>query len=604
MTTEVLRDLNPEQRETALFRGHCLAVSTAGSGKTKTMAAKAAMLLREKEPVAAVTFTRESALELRDRIVRTAGPGCAQRLLVGTFHSISLLMAFPNGRRTEFGTMILKGMRSPFAKTWDIVNEGIRRNYIIRALREAGLETISLEDASRMIEEIKGSVRSIDHPDGMRDVAQIYGELLDRSNQVDFQDIILRTNQAMRAGKLLPLPVNTLLVDEFQDTDEPQYEWTTHHAKAGTAVTVVGDDDQSIYAFRRALGRDGMERFVETFGAQRFMLGTNYRCRAEILAAGDRLIACNTHRIPKRLLAAKGPGGRIAWAPYPDSIVEATAAGAAAEAAFKDGASFAVIARTNRRLDEIEGELIFRKVPYRRAEGASIFSYAEVQVYWALLRSIVKQEPRDVDMVLSWAGMSEPDLKEVHRLFGNTIRVGASEDFTNANITEDGVTIWRSFAKKHKQWTGLNANEHYVLLNEGVKEWLEEHLKKPNRPKMLEVARALFDTRGESIEARLATLDNAERARKSKEPTPNEVALLTAHGSKGLEFDRVWILGAEEGVFPAEDSSLEEERRLMFVAVTRAREQLFISASAERRPSIFIAECGLDPTTAPLLAKQ
>lgn len=605
MTVELLEGLNPDQRETALHQGHCLALATAGSGKSKTMATKAAIRLREGESVVAVTFTKDAALELRHRIVAAAGPGCQQRLIVGTFHSVDLLMAFPSARRTDFGSRILKDMRSPFKKPWDIVNEGVRRSYIVRALRETGLEEISLEDASRYIEEAKASPGKTDLPDGMADVVELYTGLLQRSGQVDFQDIILKTNAALRDGTLTPLPVSILLVDEFQDTDELQYEWIKHHGMRGVEVTVVGDDDQSIYAFRRALGGEGMERFVKTFNAQRFMLGTNYRCRAEILAAAERLITCNTYRIEKTLFAAKGTGARMQWQPYVDSFAEAKAAGGAADAAYKRGATFAVIARTNRRLDEVESELIFLKVPYRRADGASIFAYPEVQTYGALLRTIAKgdrkADAKDIDMVLSWAGMSESDLDVIHRLFGTAIRVGATEDFTNSGITDTGREIWRSFAKKHTQWSALNQKGHFVLLNEGVREWLEEHIQKPHKARMLEVAKSLYDTRGETLDARLKAIADAERMRseKNKNPDPRDVSLLTAHGSKGLEFDEAWIIGLEDGVFPSEDSSLEEERRLMFVSITRAKEALYLSASAEKRPSPFVAEAGFNPEQDP-----
>ena len=257
MTASVLDGLNPDQRETALHRGHCLALATAGSGKTKTMAAKAARLLQEGEMVAAVTFTRDAALELRNRIIAMAGPGHHGRMLVGTFHSICMLMAHPKERRTDFGSLILKDMRSPFHKPWKIVNEGMRRDYIIRALREQGMEEVPLEEASRMIEEVKAGTSRGTLLEGMREVTLVYNALLQRSGQIDFQDIILKTNVALRSREMTTLPVSELLVDEFQDTDEAQYEWTAAHAKAGTNVTAVGDDDQSIYAFRRALGGSG-----------------------------------------------------------------------------------------------------------------------------------------------------------------------------------------------------------------------------------------------------------------------------------------------------------------------------------------------------------
>lgn len=604
MTHELLNGLNPDQLEAAQYRGNCLTIATAGSGKTKMLASKAGILLREGARVGAVTFTKKAALEMRERIVKAAGPDCRSRLLVGTYHSIDLVMAFPEARKSLFGSAILKDMRSPFKKKWVIANDGVLLGYVIRAMKDSGADGMDLDDALRIIEQAKAK-RSTSHLDETEArMVEVYNDLLTRNGEIDMQDIILKTNAALRSGEMTPLALDYLLLDEYQDTDESQFEWAGFHARAGTSVTAVGDDDQSIYAFRRALGYEGLVRFAETYGAHRVMLGINYRCRPEILKAAERLISRNTERLEKRLVAAKDPGGLIVWNVYPDTYLEATAAAEAAGAAFRDGQSFAILARTRKRLDESESALISMQIPYTRTDGKSIFSYPEVQAYAALLRTIIKPVAKDVDQVLAWAGMQEQDLKIIHELFGNTIRVGAPADFSATQISPEGVEVWRSFAKRHAQWVNLNKNECFVLLNDGVLEWLKDQIRKPNSPRMLEVAHALFNPKGESLEARLKAIADAERLRKQPKDLDEErtgpppVELVTAHGSKGLEYQQVWIIGLEEGAFPDSDSSLEEERRLMFVAITRAQERLFMSASAERRPSFFVAETGILDTVA------
>lgn len=593
MSSNPLISLNPEQREVALHRGNCLAIACPGSGKTKTLSSKAALFLQEGARVAAVTFTRDAALELRERIVKGAGPGSQSRLLVGTFHSIDLLMAFPKRPKSEFGNAILKDMRSPFTAPWQVVKEGLRRNYLLRAMEESGTGVFPFEKASRIIEEAKGSRSTANLEAPHAAMVEIYADLLASNGVIDFQDIILKTNDALRAGTLSTLPVDYLLVDEFQDTDAAQFEWVGHHAKAKVAVTAVGDDDQSIYAFRRALGYGGLERFAQGFNGHRVMLGTNYRCRSEILGAAERLISKNAERIAKRLYADKGAGGTVEWKTYKSAVDEAKAASTHAQAAIDAGASFAVIARTNRQLDVVVSELIFDKIPYRRAEGASIFSYPEVQVYGALLRTLISAERSDIDQVLSWAGMNESDLKEVRRLFGNAIRVGATTDFSNSTVSDHGKEVWKSFAKRHAQWANLKLQKLYTLLNAGVREWLLDHIRKPYRADRIELSHQVYDVRDESLELRLKALADAERSERESDADPKAISLLTAHGSKGLEYDRVLIIGLEEGVFPNEDSSLEEERRLMFVAMTRAREKLWISASDAKKRSIFVPEAGL-----------
>lgn len=596
---EVLARLNPDQREVALYRGHCLTIACPGSGKTATLAAKAAFLLSEEAKVAAVTFTRDAALELRERIVNLAGPTCRSRLLVGTFHSIDMLMAFPTKNASEYGRTILRDMRSPYTEPWKIINEGVRRSYVLRAMAESGVSDLTLENASSIIEAAKESRSTIGLETNLQEMVALYIELMERSKQIDFQDIILKTNDALRAKTMTPLNVDYLLIDEYQDTDKAQYEWSLIHGKAGIPITAVGDDDQSIYGFRRALGYDGMDKFAKEFHAHRILLGTNYRCKSEILKSAEILIGRNSERIPKRLFANKGSGGVVTWESFAGKIQEANAAVEMALSAQIENASFCVIARTNNELDEIERAMIDRKIPFRRADNKSIFDTQEVQVYGAILRTLIKPTPNDVDQVLAWAGMPSSDCMEIRRLFGNTICIGSKNDFNNSSISDTGMSIWRSFAKKHAEWVDGNEKHFYNKLFKGVHEWLLEMLRKPNRAELLEIANSLYvindedKTSGETLFDRLATIRKAELFQKEKEVPENAAFLTTAHGSKGLEFDRVWIIGLADGVFPSKKSSVEEERRLMFVAMTRARELLWISATNDKKPSIFVDEAGL-----------
>lgn len=600
---ELLAELNPEQREVALERSHCLAVACPGSGKTKTLATKAALLLNEGARLAAVTFTRDAALELRERIVALAGPGCKSRLLVGTFHSIDMLMAFPGKHSGEFGRAVLAGMKTPFTKPWNIIKEGVRRGYLIRAIREAGLK-IPRDEASSLIELYKASPSAVVLDDQQRIMVEHYVALMEESRQIDFQDIILNTNAALKNKTLSPLGVDFLLIDEFQDTDQAQYEWAAHHGRAGISTTVVGDDDQSIYAFRRALGYEGMDKFAREFNAHRVLLGSNYRCRAEILSAAETLIRRNTQRIDKILHAAKGQGGFTQWESFKDEESENVAVVVEAKIALDEGATFAVIARTNRELIGIETQMLAKGVPFRKNDGRSIFECPEVQVFAALLRTLIKPVPNDVDQVLAWAGMTEADTREVRRMFGMNIRIGSTVDFQNSKVTKEGVEIWRHFAKKHTEWTSAAAAHLYDGLIFGVFEWLGETLQKPHQYHILEAAKVLFEVRdrdkGNTLADHLNLLRNlemtirAESKGNGQPADPKKVAwLMTAHGSKGLEFDRVWLVGLKTGSFPSEKSSLEEERRLMYVAMTRAREMLWVSATRDKKPSVFVIESGL-----------
>lgn len=598
--SDLVADLNPEQRLVALHTGNVLAVACPGAGKTKTMAAKAALQLDDGDWVCAVTFTRDAALELRERIMKLAHPSGKGRLLVGTFHSVCSLMASPKKFNGEFGRDILAQMRSPFRTPWKLVSEGVRMGYIIRAIRESGAN-VQLREASPLIEVAKEAGGVLEHLDAAeQEMVSIYLRLMEDAGVIDFQDIILRTNQALRDKTMSPLPVHHLLIDEYQDTDKAQYEWAAHHAKKGVRLTVVGDDDQSIYAFRRALGYSGMEQFATQFKAEQVLLGTNYRCHSEILAAAERLVQHNPVRIDKRLFAHKGPGGVVSWQAFKDNNAEHAAAAEEAMCAIVEGASFAVIARTNDELTLVQAAMMSRGVPYRKTDGRSIFDCPEVQVYAALLRTLIKPVGNDLDQVLAWAGMEADDTRKIRKLFGESILIGSKEDFQSAKISEKGIDIWRSFAKRHNGWSQTKEQGFLGLLNLGVYEWLAETLQKPHSHAVLEAAREMYAVREGTLEDQLARLKSQEekQSKNDKKQAENgdderRVLLTTAHGSKGLEFDRVWIVGLDTGTFPSDKSPLDEERRLMFVAMTRAKDVLYVSGTKSKKPSVFVLEAGL-----------
>lgn len=597
---DILSELNPQQREVALHLGHCLSIACPGSGKTKMLATKAATLLNEGERVCAVTFTRDAAIELRERIMKLADPRTKGNLLVGTFHSVCMLMAFPRKHKGEFGRAVLAKMNSPFATPWTLVREGVRISYVIRAIRESGSK-LQIRDATPIIELAKEAGQIPEHLDAeVQEMVRIYLKLMEEAGVIDFQDIILKTNLALRDKSMSPIPVDHLLVDEYQDTDNAQYEWTAHHGRAGIAVTAVGDDDQSIYAFRRALGYSGMDRFTKEFGAMQVQLGINYRCRSEILNAAAILISRNMERIPKRLFAQKGEGGVVTCERFANVMSEYAAVAEEASGALAEGATFAVISRTNDELTLLQAAMHMRGVPHRKTDGRSIFDCPEVQVYAALLRSLIKPQSNDLDQVLAWAGMNSEDSVKIRKLFGNSVIIGSKADFQNARITDRGIDIWRTFAKRHSAWTAQMEQGHLATVNYGVYEWLTETLQKPHNAAVLDAAHQMYEVDGSTLEAHLAKMRAREMSQSLADKKPDEssaevpiAVLMTAHGSKGLEYDYVWIVGLNAGSFPSDKSSLEEERRLMFVAMTRAREVLFLSSTRDKKPSVFITEAGI-----------
>jgi len=589
----LLEDLNPDQNEVALATGHCLALAGPGSGKTKTNAVKAALLLKQNKRVVAVTFTREAAMELRSRIVDLSGESGKSNLLVGTFHSLCMLQSNPSvGLKSSFGKNIFEQMKAQSSQRTNIATEGDRWAYVHRAIEISGCG-LEPEEAMSMIEQGK-AFRAIGRvlDKDMTMMLEAYESILLRNNKMDFQDLIVGAVTGMKNGTVTPYQCDHMLVDEFQDTDELQYEWTAMHARKGVNVTVVGDDDQSIYAFRSAMGYRGMKQFLDDFNAQRVVLGTNYRCHEEVLSSASTLVQVNKGRLPKKLIAHKGPGGDVEWQPFGNRSSEANAAALHCQQALMDGKTCAVIARTNRILDEAEAEMMSYGIPYVRISGGSILDRIEASLMLDIVDMIFKEKnSTGLDGVLSWAGITEASLKEFHGKFGNAIIMGNAGDMKDIDADDVEKEIWRGFAKKLNEIRFAAKNGKAELAIGGVATWMNEHAKKDYQKDIINSCMNILVRIKAPIEKRTEEL---RRRKSGKEMDDKSAVLITAHGSKGLEWDTVWISGANDGIFPEEKSAVEEERRLFYVAMTRARKHLVISSS--KQPSQFIHEAGVKRT--------
>jgi DNA helicase II / ATP-dependent DNA helicase PcrA len=601
-----LDGLNPEQLRAASCLTHCLAVAAPGSGKTKMLAAKAAFLLSGNATVTAVTFTRDSALELRERIVKQSGAASMGRLLIGTFHSIDLLMAFPAKARTTMGAEILRHSRSTLKKPWSIVNEGARRGAIARAIEAAGLGGLESDEATALIESIKSGHHS--GPDeSQRALVAAYTEVLDRHGVIDFQDILLKTNKGIATGTITPLKTDYLLIDEFQDTDLPQFTWAMEHAKAGSMVTVVGDDDQSIYGFRRALGYAGMDDFANRLSATKVVLGLNYRSHSEILSPSTALIRLNEDRMEKALVSNKGPGGHSFWERFSTAALEAKGCLSKVQESLKAGETVGVLARTNKRLNEIEVELIAAQIAYTRAGGDSILKTREMMVLIAALGCLVRDDPKDVDELLAWCAVGEEDLAALHKAFGQG--VFAAERNRSAMgkvaVTDATKSLVTKLGRRIIEWRCFIETDGLPFVMKQLVPLLSEHAPDKRSLKLLQVVAEIVATplaatlkktgqHRADFAAQLQSIRNAMAGRPTDQAQQLAgVSLMTVHSSKGLEFDMVWVLGAEEGAFPDKDSAVQEERRLFYVAMTRARQHLWISCSGKPNPSQFITEAGI-----------
>jgi len=282
-----LIELNQYQARAVNAAGHCTVLACPGSGKTRVLSMRAARLLSENKTgrLCAVTFTRDAAIELRTRILQLCGEREAKRIAVGTFHSVALSQI----RRLKNSSTI------------KLLSDGERTGLLKRCYAQYKCDT-PFDKVHSAIDRAKSKLgRTIFADPGVEDVFDAYQNLLATERGMDFADILLTVVNGIQDESIKPLSVRWLLADEFQDADEVQAQWVIEHGKAGIEVTIVGDDDQSLYAFRNALGYAGMQRVTQLLVAQEITLPINYRCAPNILAHAATLIAHNPNRAGKSI---------------------------------------------------------------------------------------------------------------------------------------------------------------------------------------------------------------------------------------------------------------------------------------------------------------
>ncbi|STQ90100.1 superfamily I DNA/RNA helicase [Iodobacter fluviatilis] len=555
--------LNINQEQAIHASGNLAVFACPGSGKTRTLIEKAAHLISpdHDDRILIVTFTKKAAGEIKERINKKIGP-LSSRISVGTFHSVCK-------------QQLEKGL----SKKFNLVTGSKLIALVKRAMKQVDFEG-KADDALQKIDAAKCSITAPTDA-AINDLFEAYQELLRRDGKHDMHDLILDAVAEMKAGRLRPFGHKWIFVDEFQDTDHVQFEWLKLHRNPSRSITVVGDDDQCIYGWRNALGFQGMERFVNEFQAEVVTLGINYRSYREIVFPSACLINLNQDRMLKALDPARGRGGRIACNRFSTDQDEAEAL---ANAATQAPSEWAVLARTNMALDVIELELTARQIPYTRHGGSGVWSKLATQVLLDLLQSISRQSNGGYDSLLHWMGVPEHELSQLHQ-HGQISYVGASYPDGDGISASTKKTI-NNLAIKFLDWQNLAKNKREELLLIGVSEFLMPAASTWDKEILARAISVLQRLKG-SISQRIALVQ-----RKQEEDIEG-VGLFTMHASKGLEFTNVWIIRAEEEVIPSERSPESEERRLMYVAMTRAQNRLVISATSLNKPSRFISEAGL-----------
>lgn len=579
--------LNADQLAAVREDGHTLVVALPGSGKTHLSVSKIARLLdiNNGQQIGAVTFTRDSASELTERILREVGKEKAKRVLTGTFHSHSIKLL---QQARELPTILAP------AQQYALVE---------RSIRAANLD-LSIMDAIQVIEHVKCSPDlEADSLDEER-LFKAYQKILDSQGLCDMQDLLRLSLAGMQSGRVPPMKVSHLLVDEFQDTDEVQLAWVMEHANQGTIITVVGDDDQSIYGWRRALGFHGMTRFAKETGARVITLSSNYRCRQEVLQRAETLIKRNVERVEKTMLAEKGAGGSIEVIATNSRLDEATLIAKRIlddPVCFQKGelvgvpkGSWAILARNNHLLRLIAGELQAHNIDYRLGSGKNLWEVPPLLHLAGMLKSIADNSLLGVDLALGWTGVSEEGIERIHRVADGRVARLTSTTIDVEGLEKDEAEKLTLFRQLFKGWVTQLQQGRLSLGINAVGQWMKNHCDFKQRGEIDYGVTLLSQRLNGTLAERLKVVT---RSQKKQDEDLEKVYLMTMHGSKGLEFDNVWLPAVEENVIPSSSkngfSPRDEERRLMYVAITRAKSRLYITYVPANKPSPFINEAGL-----------
>ncbi|AJF08149.1 hypothetical protein GSUB_16740 (plasmid) [Geoalkalibacter subterraneus] len=458
---------------------------------------------------------------------------------------------------------------------------------------------ISQSDFDLVVEQVDAIKASMDPPPGidkpLGKMFKAYQDLLERAESQDFSDMLRRAVFAMKSGEISPLPVDFMLVDEAQDMDEVQYEWMQCHVANGTRVTIVGDDDQSIFGWRSAMGYRGMTDFVKKNKAEHLVLSVNYRSSAEIINAATRLITHNKTRVIKSIHPHVSEPGTIEVIKVTDRKDEAH--NVLRVIRQNPDAGWAVLARTNRLLGWVECALRAAKIPCVRVGGKSFWEEPEPSVFLGLLRSLSRNDAIGAIQALQWAGVSSRIINMIHDRHpkDNASLIKVLTEIRKSLSVEDRPTkkVLSGFIARNKEWRQAVASSRIRLVVSGVARWCESHQGKQvggDKKSIFGWCEDIFNKLSGSIDQRIHFL-----TQRSKDTQDSKaVKLMTLHASKGLEFPNVWILAVEDGVLPLKNSDNEEERRLFYVGITRAQRRLIISHSiTDVQPSMFLEEAGI-----------
>lgn len=621
---DFLDSLNTVQREAVTCtEGASLIVAGAGSGKTRVLTYRIAYLLQQGVPasrIMALTFTNKAAREMKDRITKLVGDE-ARYLMMGTFHHVCTKLLRPNADQlgftrdfTIYDTTDSKSVLKAICKERGL-DEKIYKPAAVQSrismLKNCGISPAAYGQNTQLLRE--------DREARMYELATVYEQYqvrLRAANAMDFDDLLINTLALMRhfpdVRERIQTQFQYILVDEYQDTNYIQFLLVKALAEPQNNICVVGDDAQSIYSFRGADIRNILNFRQQYPDAKLFKLERNYRSTQTIVNAANSLIHKNVHQIEKTVYSEKETGQPLSLQPYMDDRTEALGIATKIQKQKHKGYdSFAVLYRTNAQSRVIEGELRKLNIPYRIYGGTSFYQRKEIKDALGYLRLAVN--PRDNEALLRIVGfpgrgIGETTMKKVslnaiehHRCYLDVMR---QPEATALDVSAATCKKLQAFAaymdglSEQSETMDAFAFTEMVLRTSGVLTALaldrstEGIDRAQNVQELLNAIHEFVEQRAnEGIDFTPITDFLSEVSLQTDQDenladTTERVTLMTVHAAKGLEFPVVFIAGMEENLFPSQfaikPQEIEEERRLLYVAITRAMEQCYLSFARQR----------------------
>ncbi|MDO4442055.1 MAG: 3'-5' exonuclease [Moraxella sp.] len=622
-----MSSLNPRQQEAlAHVSGPLLVLAGAGSGKTSVITQKIAHLIQNcntpAERITAMTFTNKAAREMKARVGKLLPSEKTRGLTVSTFH--------------QFGLQFLRYelIHTPLKGNFSIMDADDTKRLLMELMvRDNMSGAESREVAGKAIKYIsdwkndlvapEDAAATLSDPEDMI-FAHLYG-LYERNlrayNAVDFDDLIVLPAKILKENEMVrdkwQRRIRYLLVDEYQDTNTAQYELVKLLVGASARFTVVGDDDQSIYTWRGAKP-ENMALLKQDFPNLHVVkLEQNYRSTNRILSAANTVIANNEHIFDKALWSDKGEGAQIRIITCPTDFDEAERVAKEIVAhRLRHGnlwEQYAVLYRSNFQARLLETELRQLNVPYKLSGGTSFFARTEIKDVMSYLRIILNPDDDAAFLRIintPKRGMGSATLEKLGLLaqeYGISLLSACSHAGLKAAVGAKASNTLYAFADFIEHYTRElydNADPmplvRQMIVETGYIDYIKEDSKTPQQEKSrLDNIESLYqsiatlinraeDDEDKTIEAvirKMMLLDMLEQ--QQEEENTNKVNLMTLHAAKGLEFDYVYIIGVEEEILPHRNSmiedNIEEERRLMYVGITRARLELTLTLANKRR---------------------